>query len=91
MKLTLKELRNYIRHAMAPATADRPQIGTIGRKSDVADTLFDLAGEEEDKENLPTHPDDDATNFGVYVDDPYVNQDGPAPSAGTRKLGRIGS
>jgi hypothetical protein len=92
MKLTLKELRNYIRNAMAPATADRPQLTFLGRKTDVADTIFDLSDENviDDKKN-PTQPDEDSQNFGVHIDDPYVTQDGPAPSNNHRKLGRTGS
>lgn len=69
---------------MQPSRADRQQISTLGRRSDVADNIFNDAENVENE--LTITP--DSENFGVFIDDPYVTQDQPAPSIGRRKFGR---
>lgn len=86
MRIKLSELRNYIRNAMAPSEADREQISGMGKRGWEEGVLHDEQEEEPDNElTIDRGPMD----IGVYISDPYVNQDRPAPTT-SAKLGRTG-
>ena len=77
MKITIKELRRYIRNALSPSTSNRTQIGTLGKKEQL--------GSPDEEFSIIDEPVDDPGK--IVINDPYVTQDGPAPSSGERKLG----
>lgn len=84
MLMRISELRNYIRNALAPSTSDREQLKFIGKRSDIADSISNT--QDIPETNFTIEP--DSEEFNVFIYDPYVTQDFPAPSSGNRKLGR---
>lgn len=88
MKLTIAELRKFIRNAMSPGMADREQLKPAGKRGWDRGVLDQ---EHEEEVNADLTIDRGPQDLGLTIHDPYVNQDRPAPTAGGRKFGRNGS
>lgn len=77
MRVRLKELRAYIRNALAPQQSDRQQLGSLGKMG------WDegvLSQDEDDVVNTNLTIDQGPRDIGLTVSDPYVKQDRPAPT-----------
>lgn len=79
MKLTIRELRNFIKSTISTINADREQLQFIGHKPE-------LGTPDEEIEYQQKDPIDDPGK--IVINDPYVKDDQPAPSVGSRKFGR---
>lgn len=79
MLITIRELRNYIRNALSPATSHREQLGTLGKAQELGTPPELIDDDDFERVEDPGK---------VVVNDPYVNQDVFQPTAGGRKFGR---
>ena len=80
MKVTLRELKNYIRNAMSPQVSDREQLKFMG-KSNLGGGVLQDTLEDEDLAGEDLTIDPGPRELGTPFSDPYVTQDRPAPTA----------